>query len=87
MEGERNPASSELICCSKCDILKDPEEFYNNITKKTKKDCYCKQCRKKVDIDYKTKIMSDPTKQEKRKQNYINYRIRIKQKNTESKTE
>ena len=41
--------------CAGCGIAKDESEFYSNVSRPDKKDCYCKKCRKQIAVEHRKK--------------------------------
>lgn len=71
-------AEDGKLGCSGCAKFKFPEEFNKNKSRKTGHDCYCKACRREIDLAYMERVYESPDRHERRKASYRNYRQRVK---------
>jgi recombinational DNA repair protein (RecF pathway) len=75
-----NKKAEEFLVCSRCHEKLSACMFFRNKSKKTLHDCYCKECRRKVDREYYANLYTDPERHAKRKASYTKYREKVKQK-------
>lgn len=56
--------------CNKCGITKDESEWYFNPRKRKPFSTYCKDCSRKLDLEYKTHKKNQAKKEQQKKDFY-----------------